>query len=279
VMSRYIGLSNRETDLRPRGMRDVTHLIWPESAFPFYLNSEPDAIAQIAALLPEGTVLITGSDRTGAPPPSAASADIHTSIYVIDHRGSVLALYDKVHLVPFGEFLPLQYLLERVGLQQLTKVAGGIVAGERRQSMPVPRAPPALPLLCYEVIFADEMAVREQRPGWLLNLTNDGWFGISSGPYQHLAQARLRAIEQGLPLVRAANTGISAVVDPLGRIIRSLPLGTEGLLDAPLPQAIAPTLYSRFGDAVPGLLLAVAFLVVLRRRIWDRPATKTVLVV
>jgi apolipoprotein N-acyltransferase len=165
VMSRYIGLSNRQTDLRPRGMRDVTHLIWPESAFPFYLNTEPDAIAQIAALLPEGTVLITGSDRTGPPPPSAASADTHTSIYVIDHRGSVLALYDKVHLVPFGEFLPLQYLLERVGLQQLTKVAGGIVAGERRQPMPVPRAPPALPLLCYEVIFADEMAARGERPG------------------------------------------------------------------------------------------------------------------
>jgi apolipoprotein N-acyltransferase len=275
VMSRYIGLSNRETDLRPRGLRDVTHLIWPESAFPFYLNTEPDAIAQIAALLPEGTVLITGSDRTGPPPPSAASADTHTSIYVIDHRGSVRALYDKVHLVPFGEFLPFQYLLERVGLQQLTKVAGGIVAGERRQSMPVPGAPPALPLLCYEVIFADEMTARGERPGWLLNLTNDGWFGISSGPYQHFAQARLRAIEQGLPLVRAANTGISAVVDPLGRIIRSLPLGTEGLLDAPLPQAIAPTLYSRFGDGPAGLWLAAALVVVVRRRIWDRPAEQT----
>jgi apolipoprotein N-acyltransferase len=269
VMSQYIGLSSRANGLRPGGLRGVTHLIWPESAFPFYLTTEPDALAQIAALLPEGTVLITGADRIGAPPPSAASTDTHTSIYVIDHHGSVLALYDKVHLVPFGEFLPFQNLLERLGLMALTKVTGGLVAGDNRNPMPVPRTPPVRPLLCYEVIFADEMAARGERAGWLLNLTNDGWFGISSGPYQHFAQARLRAIEQGLPLVRAANTGISAVVDPLGRIIASLPLGTEGLLDAPLPQAIAPTLYARFGDGPAGLLLAGALILVLRRRIWD----------
>ena len=108
-----------------------------------------------------------------------------------------------------------------------------------------------------------------ERAGWLLNLTNDGWFGLSSGPYQHFEQARLRAIEQGLPLVRAANTGISAVVDPLGRIVGSLPLGTEGLLDAPLPKAIAPTVYARFGDRFAGLALAVALVLVVRRRIWD----------
>jgi apolipoprotein N-acyltransferase len=269
VMSKYIELSGRKSDLRPRGLLDVTHLIWPESAFPFYLTSEPDALAQIASLLPEGTVLITGADRTGGPPPSAASTDTHTSVYIIDHYGSVLALYDKVHLVPFGEFLPFQKLLERLGLMQLTKLAGGLVAGERRQPLSVPRAPPAIPLLCYEVIFADEIDARGARPGWLLNLTNDGWFGISSGPYQHFAQARLRTIEQGLPLVRAANTGISAVVDPLGRIVRSLPLGAEGLLEAPLPRAIAPTLYARFGDGLAGLLVAVALAIVVRRRIWD----------
>ena len=179
VMSQYIGLSSKETDLRPHGLRDVTHLIWPESAFPFYLNSEPDALAQIASMLPDGTVLITGADRTGGPPPSAASTDTHTSIYVIDHHGLVLGLYDKVHLVPFGEYLPFQNLLERLGLKQLTKLAGGLVAGERHQPMAIPRAPPAMPLLCYEVIFPGETTVRDERAGWLLNLTNDGWFGIS----------------------------------------------------------------------------------------------------
>ena len=151
---------------------------------------------------------------------------------MIDHDGSILSVYDKVHLVPFGEYLPFQTLLERLGLMQLTKVRGGFIPGDRRRAMGVPRRR-FLPLICYEIIFPGE-AVRRggERPGWLLNLTNDGWFGSSSGPYQHFQQARVRAIEEGLPLVRAANTGISAVVDPLGRIVRSLPLGAEGVLDA-----------------------------------------------
>ena len=269
VMSHYIRLSTGRTDARPDGLGQVTHLIWPESAFPFYLSSEPDALAQLGAMVPDGTVLITGADRTGSPPANAANTDTRTSMYVIDHQAAVRALYDKVHLVPFGEYLPFQSLLERIGLMQLTKVAGGLIAGEARHPMQVPGAPPALPLLCYEVIFPDEVAMPGERVGWLLNLTNDGWFGLSSGPYQHFEQARLRAIEQGLPLVRAANTGISAVVDPLGRIVGSLPLGTEGLLDAPLPKAIAPTVYARFGDRFAGLALAVALVLVVRRRIWN----------
>jgi apolipoprotein N-acyltransferase len=273
VMEQYITLSSRKGN-RPRGLDEVTHLIWPESAFPFYLNTEPDALAQIASLLPEGTVLITGADRTGAPPPGAASTDARTSIYVIDHQGAMLALYDKVHLVPFGEYLPFQRLLERLGLSQLTKVTGGLIAGERRRPMVTPRAPPALPLLCYEVIFPNELAISEARPGWLLNLTNDGWFGISSGPHQHFAQARLRAVEQGLPLVRAANTGISAVIDPLGRVVRILPLGTEGLLDGPLPQRISPTIYSRFGDLPAAFLVAIALILVLGDRIRNSAAER-----
>ena len=273
VMDQYIALSSRSGNRR-HGLRDVTHLIWPESAFPFYLSTEPDALAQIASLLPEGTVLITGADRTGAPPQGAASTDTRTSIYVIDHHGAVLALYDKVHLVPFGEYLPFQRLLERLGFSQLTKVTGGLIAGERRQPMVTPRAPPILPLLCYEVIFPDELAIGEERPGWLLNLTNDGWFGISTGPYQHFSQARLRAIEQGLPLVRAANTGISAVIDPLGRVVRILPLGTEGLLDGPLPQAIAPTIYARFGDLPAAFLVAIALILVLYHRIRNSAAER-----
>lgn len=269
VMSHYIGLSKRKTQTRPEGLRYVTHLIWPESAFPFYLSSEPDALRELGALLPDGAVLITGADRTGSPPPDAANTDTHTSMYVIDNHAVVRALYDKVHLVPFGEYLPFQSLLERVGLRQLTKVVGGLIAGDGRHPIQIPRAPAALPLLCYEVIFADELAEPGERAGWLLNLTNDGWFGRSSGPYQHFEQARLRAIEQGLPLVRAANTGISAVIDPLGRVVGSLPLGSEGLLDLPLPKAIAPTPYARFGDRPAGLALALGLIVVVRRRIWD----------
>jgi apolipoprotein N-acyltransferase len=263
VVTRYIDLSRGGGNAPLDG---ITHLIWPESAFPFYLTTEPEELARIAALLPEKTFLITGADRVGEPPAGAANTDARTSIYVIDHSGAVRALYDKVHLVPFGEFLPFENLLHRMGLVALTKVTGGLRSGERRQVMPVPGAPSALPLLCYEVIFPEELGTGNERAGWLLNLTNDGWFGMSSGPYQHFAQARLRTIEQGLPLVRAANTGISAVVDPAGRVIASLPLGSEGILDARLPRSIAPTIYARYGDGPAAILFALALAAVLYRR-------------
>jgi apolipoprotein N-acyltransferase len=143
---------------------------------------------------------------------------------------------------------------------------GGYSAGDRRRALAVPRAPPFLPLICYEIIFPGEAVPRTERPGWLLNVTNDGWFGKSAGPYQHMQQSRVRAIEEGLPLVRAANTGISAIVDPLGRTITSLPLGSEGVLDGPLPRPVEPTPYVRAGDGVVALALGIALLIVLRRR-------------
>src|SRR6185295_14118785 len=174
----------------------------------------------------ERTALITGAIRPpDTAPPHGLVTSAYNSIYVIGHGGAILSVYDKVHLVPFGEYLPFQNLLERLGLMQLTKVRGGFIAGDRRRAINVPRAPSFLPLVCYEIIFPGQAVPRGERPGWMLNLTNDGWFGLSSGPYQHFQQARLRAVEEGLPLVRAANTGISAIVDPLGRIVRSLPLG------------------------------------------------------
>src|SRR5262249_13757274 len=213
----------------------------------------------------------------------------YNSIYVIDHDGSILSVYDKVHLVPFGEYSPFQTALEHLGLMQLTKVRGGFIAGDRRRNQRVPGAPNFLPLVCYEIIFPADAVPRSERPswlydnvgrhlgwptvagtterpGWLLNLTNDGWFGASAGPYQHFQQARVRAIEEGLPLVRAANSGISAVIDPLGRIVKSLPLGSMGVLDAPLPQPIAPTPYARLGDGPVGGLVGIAFLWVMGSR-------------
>ena len=149
----------------------------------------------------------------------------------------------------------------------LTKQRGGFLAGDRRRLIDVPGAPVALPLICYEIIFPGDIVPPGQRPGWIVNVTNDGWFGISSGPYQHLAQARVRTIEQGLPLVRAANTGISAVVDPVGRIVNSLPLGHEGVIDSPLPRPIPPPLYARVGDAPAAVMVALALVVVMRRRL------------
>jgi apolipoprotein N-acyltransferase len=133
--------------------------------------------------------------------------------------------------------------------------------------MELPSAPRVLPLICYEAVFPDEIGARDQGVGWIVNLTNDAWFGVSTGPYQHLQQTRVRAIEQGLPVVRAANSGISAVVDPVGRIIARLDLGVEGVLDSVLPAAIRPTIYARFGDLPASIIVAFAIIVVLRRRL------------
>jgi apolipoprotein N-acyltransferase len=266
VLDRYVALSDRASGPQSTGMRDVTHLIWPESAFPFFLTREPDALARIAALLPEHAVLVTGGVRAPDTVPRGVVTRAYNSVYVIDHSGAILSIYDKVHLVPFGEYLPLQDVLEQFGLMALTKMQGGFLAGDRHRNLSLPGAPDVAPLVCYEAIFPGEVVPQGARPGWMLNLTNDGWFGISSGPYQHLAQARMRAIEEGLPLVRAANTGISAVIDPLGRVIRSLPLGTEGVLDASLPRPLPPTLYARAGDAFAGLLAALSLLLLLERR-------------
>ncbi len=244
----------------------MTQLIWPESPFPFFLTREADALAQIADLLPQGAVLITGAMRL-ADPDNPAESGVYNSIYVIDHTGSIAAVYDKVHLVPFGEYLPFEHILERLGLQELTKQRGGFLAGDRHRLIAVPGAPIALPLICYEIIFPDELAPRGKRPGWIVNVTNDGWFGISTGPYQHLQQARVSAIELGLPVARAANTGISAVVDPVGRIVKTLPLGREGVLDSPLPQAIGAPLYARVRDAPAVLMVMIALVGLVRRRV------------
>ena len=266
VMERYLRLSRRATGPDSNGIHDVTHLIWPEAAFPFFLTREPDALAQIADLIKPNTELITGAVRA-ASEPGRRPIRAYNSIYVIDGDGSIRAIYDKVHLVPFGEYLPFQSLLEKFGLQQLTKVVGGFLSGDRRRAIDVTGAPKMLPLICYEAIFPGAAVPPGQRPGWLVNVTNDGWFGISSGPYQHFQQARVLAIAEGLPLVRDANTGISAVIDPVGRIIKSLPLGVEGVLDSPLPRAIAPTLYARFGNYVLLLFLVASLIIVAKRRL------------
>jgi apolipoprotein N-acyltransferase len=267
VMRLYTSLSERASGPEHSGLRDVTHLIWPESAFPFFLEREPDALATIADLLPPGVVLVTGAARVEEAKTTQDKPRVFNSIRVIGDDGAILATYDKVHLVPFGEFLPLQTLLERLGLQQLTRVRGGFTAGSARRTLPIPRLPPSSPNICYEVIFPGSVQPDESRAEWLLNVTNDAWFGDTPGPHQHFAQARLRAIEEGLPLVRAANNGISAVVDPLGRIVRALPLGVEGIIDSGLPRALAPTLYARIGDIplLGGIITFIMILLAVRR--------------
>jgi apolipoprotein N-acyltransferase len=254
-LSRYIALSEGEAGALPLAAAGVTALIWPESAFPFLLGLEPQALLQIGALLPRGTVLVTGAARAGLGPNGTDAAlwrpgmvpQFFNAIHVVD--GSVITeSYDKVHLVPFGEYLPLQSWLAPFGIRQLVHVPFGFDPGKQRRLLSVPGLPTAAPLVCYEAIFPGEVVPHgngSERPGLLLNVTNDGWFGATAGPYQHFSQARLRTIEEGLPLVRAASTGISAIVDAHGRIRDALPLGVAGTLDGPLPQKIAPPFFAR----------------------------------
>lgn len=266
VMDKYLSLSDRATGPQSSGVRDATILIWPESAFPFFLTREADAMAQIANLLPQGTVLVTGGIRPPDQPAGTQVTRAYNSIYVIDHDGTILSVYDKLHLVPFGEYLPFQSTMEKLGFVQLTRMRGGFIPGDRRRTMTLPNTPRMLPLICYEAIFPGDIVSRDERPGWMVNLTNDGWFGISTGPYQHLQQARLRAVEEGLPLVRSANTGISAVIDPVGRIVAHLGLGTEGVLDSALPKPVSATLFSRVQDIPAALAVALSIIVIIRRR-------------
>jgi apolipoprotein N-acyltransferase len=237
ILRRYLDLSDRAIAPGHSGLADVTHLIWPESAFPFVLSREPQALAQIARVL-RGKTLLTGAARVEEGS-SRSGSKIFNSILVLD-SGDIVGAYDKTHLVPFGEYLPLGKWLAPLGVSHLVPGTWDEGVGARR--LAAPGLPLAAPLVCYEAIFPGEATPRDgrERPQWLLNLTNDGWFGATSGPYQHLAQARLRAIEEGLPLVRVANTGVSAVVDPYGRILEMLPLGVEAVVDARLPKPASP---------------------------------------
>jgi apolipoprotein N-acyltransferase len=246
----------------PKGLSGISLVVWPETAVPFLLADSPEALAMIGEVLPEGTSLLVGSarlveqrDAQGAP----AATRIYNSLLVIDDKGEVVGGYDKIHLVPFGEYLPFQDFLESLGVMQLTGVRGGFSAGHGPRLLAVPGAPPASPLICYEIIFPDDVVEKSVRPGWLLNITNDAWFGSSAGPYQHFHQARVRAVEQGLPLVRAANTGISAMVDAYGRILAEIGLGDKGAIDSELPKVGPQTLFAMFGFRIEISVILLAF--------------------
>jgi apolipoprotein N-acyltransferase len=259
ILRRYFDLSERATSPDRSGVRDVTHLIWPESAFPFILSRDPQALSEIVDFLGSGRTLITGAARRedGSPP------RYFNSIEIVGRGGLSAQRYDKQHLVPFGEYMPFANLLERAHITQLVDIPGGFEPGSGRRILHVPGLPDAMALVCYEAIFPIEfggLMSGADRPTWLLNVTDDAWFGLTPGPYQHFAQARLRAIELGVPLVRDANSGISAVLDSFGREIAVAPLGAEGVLDAELPEALAPTLQSHLGS-VGAMLIGMAFLV------------------
>lgn len=257
VLTRYLALSRRPATDGSDGLAKVTHLIWPESAFPFLVAQDPEALKVLGELVAPKAVLLTGAGRAEENLDDG-SWRFFNSLHVINATGTIIGNYDKVHLVPFGEYLPYQSLLESIGFEQLTKQRGGFSTGPGLRTLDIPNAPPAGILICYEAIFPGQVTEPGNRPGWLLNVTNDAWFGITPGPYQHFAEVRARSIEEGLPVVRAGNNGISAVIDPVGRIIASLPLGTSGVLDSRLPTALPPPLFARSGQAIVSTLFLLA---------------------
>jgi apolipoprotein N-acyltransferase len=233
-------------------------IIWPEASVPFLLDEEPDALRLIGDALEPGQTLLAGSIRRIAGDP--ASEPYYTSILMIDDEGQVAGLYDKWRLVPGGEYLPLEWLLAPLGFRKVVSLPESLSAGRGPQNLRIPQIGLAGLLICYEAIFPHRLTASE-RPRLLVNVTNDGWFGRSVGPYQHLAQVRMRAVEQGIPVMRAANTGISAAIDSLGRIRKATQLGEEATLVSGLPPALPPTLYSVYGDflfwSLTGLFLFV----------------------
>lgn len=252
IFKTYLDLSSAPVATGPKTPPEV--IIWPETAVPFLLTRHPEALSALAETVRDGELLLTGAvrDEQGR----TGEARYYNSVIAVDPSGRIADAVDKVHLVPFGEYVPFAGLFEALGIRELVKSVGPFSAGGQRSLIALPGGVRAAPFICYEIIFPG--LVRRDTAGadLIVNLTNDAWFGDTPGPYQHFRQARLRAVETGLPLVRAANNGLSAVVDPYGRIVDGIALDAVGTLDVSVPLARGDRLSA--GDPVINGLSIVA---------------------
>lgn len=246
LIDRLLMLSDMRMDPTDQGLADITHLVWPESSVPFFLDTYPDALARIARMLPEGATLLAGVPRQifgldGEVPQGPP----YNSLVAINTDGEIIASYDKSHLVPFGEYLPFQEFFSRLGIKQFVPGADGWSHGDaRRRLMELPGTPAFLALICYEAIFSGDLG-DVGNAQFILNVTNDAWFDGSIGPAQHAHHVRLRAVEEGMSLLRAANTGLTFATDPLGRVTGQLVPGQMAALDVRPHQRLAPTIFSQ----------------------------------
>ena len=247
------------------GFDQVTHVIWAESAVPFLVQRNADVRQALARIVPPNGLLIAGAVRVA---PEDGNIDrVWNSAMAIDSTGSVIASFDKFRLVPYGEYVPAREMFPFIS--KITPGAMDFSAGPGPRTLHLPGLPPVGPLICYELIFPGAVVDRADRPQWLLSLTNDAWFGRSTGPYQHFVSARFRAVEEGLPMIRTANAGISGVIDAYGRVQAIMNLDSIGILDHRLPTATAAlTPFARLGNWILLVLLTVTgFLVFLARRL------------
>ena len=252
-LQKLVDLSRRD------GFDKLAAVVWPETAAPYIVQPGSPAIGMLAVAAPRGGYLLAGAARAGAD----IQDGVWNSFLAITPEGSLAATYDKVHLVPFGEYIP--FHKEWPPLTGLIG-RGSFEKGDSFTTLSLPGLPAFSPLICYEAIFPGDVTGPGARPAWLLNVTNDAWFGTSSGPYQHLTSARLRTVEEGLPMIRAANTGVSAVIDAFGRVVASLEMEREGVIDHTLPPPRAQTLYARWHDWTLLALLAILVLFVVAAR-------------
>lgn len=255
-LRRYMTLSDtgRPADIRAPGLdaaASPTVVVWPETAVAHLVDGSPELLRALARAAPADGSLLFGAPRLGR---DGGGNTVHNSVFAVGSDGALSWVFDKAHLVPFGEYVPLRGFLP---VNPIVESRRDFIPGPGPRTLDLLGAPPVSLLICYEAIFPGGAVAAERRPAWLLNATNDAWFGRWSGPYQHLAIARLRAIEQGLPMVRAANTGVSTVIDPAGRIVASLGIGVTGSLDAPLPAALPVTPYGIGGDTPFSLMVVV----------------------
>ena len=280
IFEDHLDLSRRAADGTQDDLAGIDLVVWPEAAMPFLPLETPEALAAIGRLLPSGTVLLTGAlRREAADPARGLGQRAYNSLLAFGAGGRLLASYDKVHLVPFGEYLPARPVLEAIGLQQLTRQRGGFATGlSPRPPMTVATRRGQLtigPLICYEAIFPAAIVQTPVRPDVLVNVTNDGWFGNTTGPRQHFHQTRVRAVEEGLAIVRVANNGISALIDPTGRVVARLDLDVRGSASAVINSAGSPTPYALYGDNIYFMMFAFLLLLMLAgRRMLETPAMR-----
>ncbi|MES2861810.1 MAG: apolipoprotein N-acyltransferase [Pseudomonadota bacterium] len=275
IVDRYVNLTARA------GARTPDVVVWPEGALPASFNdvfapASPDGAAIARAVQP-GQTLLAGLARGEAGPDGVSR--YYNSLFALEDQGAlglrVAAVYDKYRLVPFGEFLPLGGLMGAIGVRSLVHMPSDFSAGPRPSPIDLPNAPRVQPLICYESLYPGFTPGADGRPEWIVNVSNDAWFGATSGPIQHLNLASYRAIETGLPVVRATPTGVSAMIDPWGRVIggQRLDPGESGVIDAMLPQPVGVTPYGRFGDLLFWLMILVGLAPLLRDQMRRRRLT------
>lgn len=246
-------------------------ILWPETSVPFLFTERPDALTALGEMLSDGQMLVAGAVREEGASTNAATR-YYNSVVAINDKGEIVDAVDKVHLVPFGEYLPFADLLRRIGIEQLVAGPAMFAAGNERHAISLPGAIGGLPFVCYEVIFPELVSVDAASSQLIVNLTNDAWFGDTPGPYQHFRQAQIRAVENGLPLLRAANNGISAVVDARGRVVDALAINARDTIDARVTVASSQDVVSAGQRRVNGYLLMlglalIAFVLCVRHKL------------